>query len=89
MKIGNKLTGAFLLVALLVAAVGYTGIWGLGKLMTTADYILDEEVPIADASMEATIELIKARDLMGEFLLNRDSASPNFLNSIRALLLCT
>lgn len=72
MKIGNKLTGAFLLVAMLVAAVGYTGIWGLGKLMASADYILDEKVPIADASMEATIDMIKGRDLMGEYLLNRD-----------------
>ena len=67
MKIGNKLTGAFLMVALLVAAVGLTGIWGLGKLMDSADYILDEKVPLADASMEATIDLIHGRDLMGEF----------------------
>jgi len=35
---------------------------------------MDEEVPMADASMEGMIALISGRDMMGEFLLTEDTA---------------
>jgi methyl-accepting chemotaxis protein len=60
----------FFLVALLVAAVGVTGYVSIAKVGSAADVILNVNVPIADASMEAIIAVVTSRDLMGEFLLN-------------------
>ncbi len=72
MKIGVRLIGVFCLVALLVAIVGLIGMNGLNKTGKSADIILDEKVPVADAAMEAMIALISGRDLLGEFLLSHD-----------------
>jgi len=71
-KVGPKLIGGFLLVAVLLGIVGWVGISSISKMGAAADIILDEEVPIADASMEMTIELISGRDVMGEYLLATD-----------------
>jgi len=73
MKIGTKLVGGFCLVALLVLIVGLTGIFGLKNVGKSADIIMDEKVPIADASMEGMIALISGRDLVGKFLLTRNT----------------
>ena len=58
----------------LVAVVGLVGTIGLNKAGKATDIILDEKFPISDASMEGMIALISGRDVMGEFLLNRDPA---------------
>ena len=71
-KIGAKLRAGFLTVAALVVVVGVIGGMGLHRTSTSVDIILNEKVPITDASMESTISLIRARDLMGEFLLSDD-----------------
>ena len=74
MKVGVKIIGGFCIISVLLAIVGITGMTGLKKTGKAADIIMDEKVPIADASMEGMIALISGRDLMGEFLLTRDAA---------------
>ncbi|MDH3392415.1 MAG: methyl-accepting chemotaxis protein [Desulfobulbaceae bacterium] len=69
MKIGAKLIGGFCVVAALVAVVGGTGMFGIHKVGKSADIIMDREVPLADAAMEAMTDLVSGRDLLGEFLL--------------------
>ncbi|RJQ58308.1 MAG: HAMP domain-containing protein [Desulfobacteraceae bacterium] len=71
-KVGTKLIAGFLAVAFLVAVVGAIGLNNIEKIASAADKILDEDVPVADASMESIISLITGRDLTGEFLLNKD-----------------
>ncbi|MFC1614718.1 methyl-accepting chemotaxis protein [Gemmatimonadota bacterium] len=71
-KIGSKLIGGFIIVASLIAVVGAIGINGINNVGTAADIIMDEEVPIADASMEMMIAVISGRDVMGEYLLSTD-----------------
>ncbi|MBU0485273.1 MAG: HAMP domain-containing protein [Proteobacteria bacterium] len=72
LKIGTKLGSGFGLVILLVAVVGGIGMFGLLRVGQSTDLILDEKVPLADASMESMIALISGRDAMGEFLLTDD-----------------
>jgi methyl-accepting chemotaxis protein len=71
-KVGTKLAAGFLVIALVVAVVGGIGLFGIKTIGQEADNIMDREVPMADASMEAMIALISGRDLMGEFLLTED-----------------
>ncbi len=71
-KVGKKLTSGFLAVALIILAVGGIGVVNIDKISTAANQIMDVEVPLADASMEAMIAIISSRDLMGEFMLTED-----------------
>lgn len=73
--VGQKLLIAFLSVTVMVAIVGFIGMRGLNLTGRAADIILDEKVPLADASMEASIALLTGRDLMGEYMLSTDLAS--------------
>ncbi|MBU1737246.1 MAG: HAMP domain-containing protein [Proteobacteria bacterium] len=89
-KVSVKLIGAFLIVALIVAIVGVTGLITCNNVGKATDIILDEQVPLADATMESSIALISTRDLMGEFLLNDsketlDQAAMEFENNIKKL----
>ncbi|MBF0109065.1 MAG: hypothetical protein HQL76_07820 [Magnetococcales bacterium] len=68
-KVGTKLLSGFILVALIGALMGGLGLRSLGGLMREADLIFEEKVPLADAAMEAIIDMVSMRDLMGEFLL--------------------
>ena len=77
MKVGVKLIGSFCLVAVLVALVGFIGSMGIKRMGETADIILDQKVPVAEASLEGMIALISGRDAMGEFLLTKDGAKLN------------
>ena len=81
MKIGQKLNASFLILALLVALTGYIGYTSVKNVGASGDFILDEKVPIADASMESTILAVAGRDAMGEYLLHDD---PEDLKAIRA-----
>ena len=69
MKIGVKLLGGFIIVSLLLIVVGSVGFRGISNMGAQADIILDEEVPVADASMEMLLAVISGRDVMGEYLL--------------------
>ncbi|MGE5893567.1 MAG: MCP four helix bundle domain-containing protein, partial [bacterium] len=71
-KIGNKLIGSFLLITLLLAVVGSGGLVQLRTVAKSADIILLHEVPVADAVMEAKTQIIKARDLLAEYMLEVD-----------------
>ncbi|MCK5734246.1 MAG: HAMP domain-containing protein, partial [Candidatus Latescibacteria bacterium] len=71
-NIGPKLIGGFIIVALIVVVVGVIGLNGIKTVGKSADVIMDEEMPIADASMELQIAMISARDLMGEYLLENE-----------------
>lgn len=72
-SIAVKIFGGFLFASLIVVIVGGVGITGIRTIGKSADIILDEKVPMADASMEATISLIKCRDLMGEYMLTENA----------------
>jgi methyl-accepting chemotaxis protein len=71
-KVGTKLIAGFLTVAVIAAVVGVIGLSNIKTIGGAADVIMDEQVPLADASMESTIALITGRDAMGEFLLTED-----------------
>ncbi len=68
MKIGIKLIGAFLIVALLVAVSGVTGIVMLLQIGKTNDVIMYDKVPVKDVSMEAIISLIKLQNSSLEYM---------------------
>jgi len=74
MKLSTKQIGGFILVALIIAVVGATGTYGLKTMGGAFDVAMDDQVPLADASMEGMIALISGRDAMGEFLLTEDAA---------------
>lgn len=72
MKVGTRLTYGFGIVILLIVIVGGIGIHGLTKVGQSSDLILDEKMPLSDASEESIIALISGRDILGEFLLTED-----------------
>ena len=74
-KIGTKLIGGFMAVAVLVALVGAIGVVNMNKLMTTADNILDVDVEELDAAMETDIAHLHIRDLSAEAMTISDQAS--------------
>ena len=79
LKLSTKLIGGFTLISLIIAFVGLVGVYSVIKIGKSFDICMDREVPMADSSMEGTIALITARDLMGEFLLTED---PTVLSEI-------
>ncbi len=72
-KVGTKLITGFMVVAVIAAVIGVIGLSNITKVGKAGDIILDEQVPLADASMESMIAVISGRDLMGEFLLTEDA----------------
>jgi len=72
MKISTKLILSFTVVSLFIFMAGIFGIVNVKKVGSAGDKILDEQVPLADCSMEAMIALISARDIMGTYLLEND-----------------
>ncbi len=72
MKLSAKLISGFVMVTLIIVVVGAVGMNGLRVMGGAFDIAMDEELPVADASMESMIALISGRDLMGEFMLNED-----------------
>lgn len=80
MKIGTKLIGGYLIVAIIVAIVGATGLYSLKTTGKAFDVTMDEQVPLADASMEGMIALISGRDAMGEYLLSDDTTEYEAIN---------
>ena len=74
LNIGTKLISGFVFVSLLVALAGIVGIYNIGVVGQAGDVILHDKVPVADMSMEGTIDIISARDALGEFLLTEDES---------------
>ncbi len=72
-RIGTKLIGGYLIVTTLLAIVGVVSLLQLKTVGKATDIILDEEVPVSDAVMEMKTEIIRARDLLGEYMNEVDS----------------
>lgn len=72
LKFGAKLISGFIVVSLILLAVGVIGIMSTQKVGKVADQLLEEEVPLTDAVMEMKYELVVARDLMGECMIETD-----------------
>ena len=72
LKIGTKLIAGFMVLVTLMLVISLVAYFNLQTVAKSADVILDDEVPIADASMEAMIAVISGRDIMGEYLLQTD-----------------
>ncbi len=72
LKIGTKLIAGFMAVVVLMLVISLVAYFNLQTVAKSADEILDDEVPIADCSMEAMIAVISGRDVMGEYLLAND-----------------
>jgi methyl-accepting chemotaxis protein len=72
MKIGTKLLGSFLIVAVLVAVAGIVGITMIGLLGGHMDTVQNIRVPQKDVSMEAVRIVITSRDACAELMLNND-----------------
>ena len=70
--IGKKLILGFMALIALMLAISIVAFFNLKKVAESSDVILYEKVPHADASMEARLSLITARDLLGEYLLAID-----------------
>ncbi len=73
LKIKTKLLGSFAILVGMIVLVGWYGLSGIKDVSRSADIIMNEEVPIVDASMEMIIALVKARDQMGEFLMSSEA----------------
>ncbi len=71
-KIGTKLIGGYVVIVVLLAVVGIVSLIQLRIVSQSADVILNREVPVSDAVMEAKTEIIRARDILGEYLLAVD-----------------
>jgi methyl-accepting chemotaxis protein len=71
-KIGTKLLGGFFTITALLAVVGLISYLQLNTVMSAADSILDNQVPVADTVMEAKAEIIKAGDALAEYMLEQD-----------------
>ena len=52
--------------------ISITAYINLQTVAESADVILDDKVPVADASMEAMIAIIAGRDVIGEYMLETD-----------------
>ncbi|MCL5104564.1 MAG: methyl-accepting chemotaxis protein [Armatimonadetes bacterium] len=74
LKLGPKLIGGFVVVAIIAAVVGVIGISGISKTGKAGDAMLENEFPLADASMEVQIALLTGRDAAAEYLLQDDPA---------------
>ena len=60
MRIGARLTGAFLLVALIGGAIGAFGVWGLSRINEMNDRLYDTELRGISDLKEANLNLIYA-----------------------------
>ncbi len=71
-KIGTKLLAGFFLITALLAISGFVSYIQLNQVMSAADMILDEKVPIADTVMEAKAKVLQAGDALAEYMLEPD-----------------
>ncbi len=73
-KIGTKLLVGFFIVTALLAVVGIVSYVQLNTVMSAADSILEEEVPVADTVMEMKADLLVMQDLAAEYMLEVNAA---------------
>jgi len=68
LNLPQKVALGFGLVIGLVMVISVINLAGLRKVFNSANYIVEDRIPVADMTMEAQIAVLKARDAMGEFL---------------------
>jgi methyl-accepting chemotaxis protein len=73
-KVGTKLVTGFVSVAVIVAVVGTLGVVNLDRMMATADDLLEVDMQLADAVMEANIAHWEVRDIGSEGISENDVA---------------
>ena len=96
LTIGNKLLGGFIGVSLLVLIAGLVGIFMVGKVVTSAETVVDEKMPLIDASMEALIAVETGISTSRSYVINRsgldgikkeiDKSSGTFKEHISAVI---
>lgn len=84
MKIGTKITGGFVAVALLTGIVGGIAAMALRNTTGSSHVVLHTHVPIADAAMRARIHLLTAGDRLSDILLAGDDPDGAFLHKTAA-----
>ncbi len=83
-KLGVKLIGGFILMAVIAAIVGGTGIWGLGALMTQTQLIKDSRLPALEAVLDLKEGLTETKaDVHAS--LNTDIHDKEFQELIQAV----
>ena len=78
MKIRTKLLAGFMAVAAVVAIAGYVGITTANGIMEKADVILDEKMPIIDASMELVIAAEAQQTEVHAYMLGETDAADGY-----------
>jgi len=80
-RAGIRTGGRITFILGLAALVGATGVYGLTSVSTvgqSADVIYEEELPVADASMEMTIAVQTELSALHAYLLGEDEALEEF-----------
>ena len=86
-KIGTKLIGAFLIVSLFTAIVGYLGISNMSELNDEADKLYDNELLGVSYIKDANIQLIYIqRELRNAILSSTEEEREKSLNDVKAAL---
>lgn len=78
LNIRTKLLISFGFVALLVGLTGFVGVYGISTVGANADGILEDEVPVADASMEMRIAVNEERAALHAYMLGETEAREEF-----------
>ncbi|MEE8431404.1 MAG: methyl-accepting chemotaxis protein [Candidatus Desulfatibia sp.] len=70
LSLGKKLIAAFMGISLLVVIAGVAGIFMVGNVADSANSVMEEEMPMIDASMKALISIEKTISESRNYLLN-------------------
>ena len=72
LSVKGKLLVGFICVAFLVVIAGVTGIVMMGSVVSSTRTVIEDKLPMKDASMEALINVEKAIGESRNYVLNRD-----------------
>jgi methyl-accepting chemotaxis protein len=87
LKLGKKIIGGFLTLSILLLVAGFFSLNGIGKIKDSADVIVEENIPLADLSMETIITMQDGVIYLDKYLLEEnvdelDAIKANFEDSI-------
>ena len=94
LRIGARLSGAFLLVAVIGGAIGAFGVWGLARINEMNDRLYDTELRGISDIKEANINLIYAGRARNGYLAastqeERQALRKQFDDAVKTCLLYT
>ncbi len=81
MKLMPKLLTGFLVVSAIVLIAGAIGIYSANNMKKSADFILNEKVPLAAAAMELTISLTEQQSALHAYMIGEKEAKGEFEES--------